>query len=164
MDWLYDKIQRVPKISDKQIEDMRHIEPVLRVRNSSMYQKIKGIKNQDARNVSFLWYAEPTGPEFTFDTLNQSEIITQHHSSVFFKPSLAEVYAWIRIYLPKEWCLLRYFCLEEPKRIGGSSDFSARCTVMGGTMLVRGKEFVCPGGQIGYELIPGIIHEGKIVC
>jgi hypothetical protein len=151
-DWLYDKVQRVPPISDAQIAEMRHIEPVLKIPESVMYRRIKDADLLDPRNVSFLWNAEPIGGEFTFDTLNVTEIITQHHSSVFFKPSLAEVYAWIRAYMPETWSRVLYFCLGEPTRIGGSSDFMCQCQVMGGRILVKGEPFIFPGGQTGYTL------------
>lgn len=153
-DWMYDKVERVPPISDKQIKEMRHIEPVLKLPESCMYRRIANQDKLHARDVSFIWNAEPAGGEFCFDVLNSTTIITQHHSSVFFKPSLAEVYAWIRIYMPDSWRMVRFFCLklDSVKRIACSSDFMAECEVMGGKMLVKGKEVQLPGG-IGYELV-----------
>jgi hypothetical protein len=153
-DWLYEKIQRVPAISDAQIAAMRHIEPVLRDGESGMFRRIIGIGKIDPKTTSFLWDAKPTGQEFTFHTLNISTIITQHTSSVFFKPSLAEVYAWLLVYMPETWGNVTHFCLGEAKRIGGSSDIMCECEVMGGQMLVRGREHMFPGGSVGHELVP----------
>lgn len=153
IDWLYEKVSRVPDITDEQIAEMRHIEPVLRSQNSGMYRRIKDVDTVDPRYQSFLWNAEPTGEEFTFDVLNQTEVITQHHSSVFFKPSLAEVYAWIRVYLGDQWNAVKYFCLHDPARVGASSDIYCFCTLLGGPVLVRGKEITFPGGGIGHELV-----------
>jgi len=152
-DWLYDKVNRVPPITDEQIAEMRHIEPVLKLPDSCMYRRIAGCQSLHPRDVSFLWNANPTGDEFTFEPLNITEIITQHHSSVFFKPSLAEVYAWMRVYMPDYWGLFRFFCMGEVRRIGASSDFMCQCDVMGGEMLVRGKEFIFPSGHVGHELV-----------
>ena len=152
-DWLYDKIKRVPAISDEQIAAMRHIEPVLASSYFGMFQKIKGISRIDPRKQSFLWDAKPIGCEFTFDRLNRSTIITQHYSSVFFKPSLAEVYSWMLVYMPDTWEHFTHFCLGEPKRIGGSSDIMCECEVMGGEMLVRGKEHVFANGEVGFSLV-----------
>lgn len=152
--WLYDKIQRVPEISDEQISAMRHIEPVLRDGESFMYRRITGIDKIDPRNASFLWDARPTGREFTFHRLNMVTIITQHHSSVFFKPSLAEIYAWMLIYMPESWVNFTHFFLGEPKRIGASSDIACECLVMGGEMLVQGQECVFANGEVGHQLVP----------
>lgn len=151
-EWLYSKVQRVPKITDEQIREMIHIEPLLKT-DSNMYQRISGVQLIHPRKESFLWDAKPVGKEFTFDQLNITEITTQHESGVFFKPSLAEVYSWIRVYMPDEWNKVKYFCMGEFKRIGGSSDIMCQCEIMGGKTLVKGKSFVSPGGQIGYELV-----------
>ena len=151
--WLYEKVNRVPEITDDQIAEMRHIEPVLEVVRSGMYQRIRGIKHIDPRATSFLWDAQPIGEEFTADVRNQSKIITQHRSAVFFKPSLAEVYAWIRVYLGSQWDSVKFFCLHEPQRIGGSSDMWCFCTLMTDRLLVKGNEIVCPSGARGYELV-----------
>lgn len=153
-DWLFDKIQRVPEISDEQVAAMRHIEPVLRVGESCMYRGIAGIDKIDPRRTSFLWDAKPTGPEFTFHQLNMPTIITQHHSAVFFKPSLVEVYAWMLVYMPDCWWYFTHFCLGEPKRIGSSSDFVCECVVMGGETLCRGPEVRFANGEAGHQLVP----------
>jgi hypothetical protein len=152
-EWLYDKIQRVPEISDEQITAMRHIEPVLRDGESGMYRRIIGIGKIDPRKTSFLWDAKPTGQEFTFHQLNVAKIVTQHHSSVFFKPSLAEVYAWMLVYMPESWGHFTHFCLGEPKRIGSSTDIMCECEVMGGELLVRGQEYVFANGEVGHQLV-----------
>lgn len=151
-EYLYEKMRRVPTITDEQIAAMRHIVPVLSD-GFGMYRRIVGIDAIDPRTQSFLWDAEPTGEEFTFDTLNVATIITQHYSSVFFKPSLAEVYAWMLVYMPDTWNLFTHFCLGEAKRISRSYDVVCECSVMGGKMLVKGKEFVLPNGQIGHQLV-----------
>lgn len=153
-DYLYDKIQRVPLISDGDISEMRHIEPVLAVANTAMYQRIKDSAKLHPRNVSFLWDAEPVGDLFTFDTLDKAVILTQHESSVFFKPSLAEVYAWIRVYMPEAWENVRYFCMGNMKRIPHSSDCVCECTLMGGRMLKYGDSIMFPNGETGYQLVP----------
>jgi len=44
-------------------------------------------------------------------------------------------------------------CMGEVRRIGASSDFMCQCDVMGGEMLVRGKEFIFPSGHVGHELV-----------
>ncbi len=139
MTWLFEKIKRVPSISDAQIKLMRHIEPLVKVPSSCMYRRIAGAGKIHPRNVSFLFAAEPTGDEFTFDTLNVSTIITQHHSAMFFKPSLAEVYAWIRIYLGENWREVSFFCMGEHRRIGSCTDVACDVEVMGGPILVRGQ-------------------------
>jgi hypothetical protein len=150
--YLYEAVNRVPHITDKQIAKMRHIEPVIKS-EGGMYRRIKGVEKLHPRNVSFLWDAVPTGDEFTFDSLNTSTIITQHHSSVFFKPSLAEVYAWIRVYMPKEWDRVKYFHLSEANRVGGSTDIFCHCTIMGGGMLIKGEQITFANGSIGHRLV-----------
>lgn len=152
MNWMYDKINRVPKISNKQIEEMRHIYPTLRV-DGSFVKRVKDQELIDPRNQSFLWDAVPEGDEFTFHQLNSSTIITQHHSAIFFKPSLAEVYAWIRVYMPKTWNMVTCFCMDEPARLGSSSDMMCHCTLMGCPKLVKGKSFTTVTGYTGHELV-----------
>lgn len=152
-DWLYDKIKRVPPITDEQIAEMRHIEPVLKVPDSAMYRRVKDAQEIHPTSVSCIWSAEPTGEEFTFHTLNVSRIITQHHSNVFFKPSLAEVYAWIRFFMLEHWRDVRFFCLGEAWRIGSTCDIACECEVMGGDMLRRGKPIQFANGTIGHELM-----------
>ncbi len=152
-DYLYDKMRRVPVITDEQIAAMRHIVPVLSD-GHGMYRRIAGIDAINARNQSFLWDAKPAGEQFRFDTLNVATILTQHYSSVFFKPSLAEVYAWILVYMPDTWHLFTHFCLGEARRISRSSDVVCECSVMGGKMFVKGKEIVFPSGEIGHQLTP----------
>jgi len=152
--WLYEQVHRVPEITDEEIAAMRKIQPVLRVRDSMMFRRIAGAELLHPRDVSCLWNADPIGDEFTCDCLDSTTVITQHHSSVFFKPSLAEVYAWIRFYLRDSWGMVRYFCLENPERIGGSSDFSCRCILIGPRLLERGDEFTLPNGSTGHKLVP----------
>lgn len=139
-EWLFEQINRVPKISNKQIAAMRHIEPVLKTENSCMYRRIKDADKLAPRTQSFLWDAQPVGEEFTFNTLNISRIITQHHCGCFFKPSLAEVYVWILVYMPKTWQAVRYFHIDGYGNIGSSSDHWAYCDVMGGKLLERGEK------------------------
>ena len=139
-DYLYDKVTRVPEISDEQIAEMRHIHPIFKA-GPNRYQRIKGVDKIDARKVAFLWDAEPTGPEFFFDQLNEVEIITQHYSSVFLKPSLAEVYAWIRLYMPETWEGVRFFWLDIDNyhRFSGCTNWYAPCYLFGGPMKALGK-------------------------
>lgn len=56
-DWLYNKVQRVPPITDAQIAEMRHIEPILRLPDSCMYRRMKGADKLHPRDVSFLTVA-----------------------------------------------------------------------------------------------------------
>jgi len=137
-DWLFDKLKRIPHISDAQIAEMRHIHPV--VKDGFGYRRIAGADSICPRSVCCIWDAQPVGDRFTFDTLNETTIVTQHKSSVFFKPSLAEVYAWIRLYFRKDWRMIRFFCLVDAQRISGSSDCVCQCKVMGGPMLTQGPD------------------------
>lgn len=155
-DWLYEKVRRVPEISDEQIAEMRHIEPLVKMPESIMYRRVKGVELLDPRSESCIWNAEPVGGEFSFDMLNTSTIITQHDCAYLFKPLLSEVYAWIRVYLPETWHCVSYFCLGEPTRIAGTTSYYCECEIMGGPTLIRGKPFTFPGGQQGFELVPGI--------
>lgn len=148
---LFELVRRVPEISNSDIAVMRHIEPVLR--QGYMFRRIAGISSIDPRDSSFLWDAKPTGEPFTFSILNMTVIITQHHSAVFFKPSLAEIYAWIRVYMPMTWQQVRFFCIEDNNRIDGTTDVYCKCTVMGGDMLVEGKPVRFISGAIGHELV-----------
>ena len=152
-DYLYSKVCRVPEITDTEIAEMRHIEPLLRVADSVMYRRMKDADKIDARNVSFSWDATPIGGEFTFDTLNSTTVITQHNSSIFFRPSLAEVYAWIRFYLGDQWRSVSHFCMGECRRLPGSTDVACDCVLMGGPILVAGGRVVFPSGAIGYKLV-----------
>jgi hypothetical protein len=68
-DWLYAHVHRVPKITNAQISRMRHIFPVLRDADSSMFRRIAGSELLHPKDVSFLWDAEPIGEEFTVHTL-----------------------------------------------------------------------------------------------
>lgn len=144
--WLYELVNRVPSITNDQIAKMRHIEPVVKIPNSVFYQRIEGADKLHPRDVSCIWDRKPIGDPFTFHTLDITEIITQHHGGVFFKPSLAEVYAWILLYMPTEWTRVRYFCLGEASRIGSSMDIVCHCQIMGGKMLVSG----------GVEMVDGL--------
>ena len=65
MTWLFDKINRVPPISDTQISLMRHIEPVLR--EDGLFRRIAGVNKVHARDESFLWDAKPTGEPFLYE-------------------------------------------------------------------------------------------------
>lgn len=157
--WLYDTIRRVPPITDDQINAMRHIEPVLQDPKSGMYRRVAKIQKVHPRNESFLWDARPTGKEFTFHALNEATIITQHESSVFFKPSLAEVYAWMLVYLPDDWNRFGYFFLGEPNRISGSTDCVCECQLLGGPLLYKGDQVVFADGSIGHRLTEGARHD-----
>lgn len=151
MTWIFELVNRVPSISDAEISEMRHIEPVLA--EDGMFRRIVGVEKLHPRDVSFLWNAKPHGDLFTFEQLNITTIITQHHSSVFFKPSLAEVYAWIRFYLREQWNQVKFFCLESPERIASSTDFYCKCQIMGGDMLVIGDPVTFASGAIGHQLV-----------
>jgi hypothetical protein len=149
--YLYEMVKRVPDISDEHIAMMRHIEPVLKF-EYGCYRRIAGMDKIDPRNVAFNWDENPIGGEFAFDTLNQVEVATQHRSSIFFKPSLAEVYAWILFYLGDNWRFVRFFHMGEWKRCGGSTDVICNCTLLGGRILVKGKQIKFCDGSIGYQM------------
>ena len=146
--YLYECVNRVPKISDKQIAKMRHIQPVLKDSETGMYRSIRGISDVDPRRESCLWNAVPTAGVFTFHQLNMATIITQHKSSVFFKPSLAEVYAWILVYFGKDWQRVTHFHIGQSERCGASSDIYSQTICMGGPKLIRGRQV-----SGGWELI-----------
>jgi len=103
----------VPDIYDHEIEAMRHIEPLIREPQSNWYWRIKGIQDKHPRNVSYLWDAEPTGDRMAFGPLGKVTIMSFHKygAPVFFKPSLAEVYASIRRFVP-DWKHVRFFSLR----------------------------------------------------
>jgi len=147
--WLYDEVKPVPEITDAQIAEMRHTEPLIKS-GEGMYRRIKGSEVIDPRGVSFMWDAVPVGKEFRFHQLNEATIITQH-TGYLFKPSLAEVYSWMRIQIPN-WKAFSFFCLGSPERIGGSTTCFCKCLVMGGKKRVKGEEIVLPSGVSSYEL------------
>lgn len=150
-DYLYEHVRRVPEITDDQIAEMRHIEPVLRIEH--MYRRIKNADAIDPRDESCIWNAEPTDAEpFTVGLLDSTTIITQHRSSVFFKPSLAEVYAWIRVFVPEHWNRIRFFYLGEAQRVPHSTDCWCECELLSGAVLVRGEPVMFANGEIGHKL------------
>lgn len=148
---MFEQIRRVPEITDEQIAAMRRIVPCI-LQEDGMYKEIEDADKIDARRVSFLWNAEVHGEPFTFT--NMATIITQHYSAYFFKPSLAEVYAWILFAFPQNWDKITHFCLGEPRRISGTVDCVCECMVADGPKLVRGEPVVFANGHIGYELVP----------
>jgi hypothetical protein len=154
MEWLFEMRRRIPPITKEQIAEMRHIQPLLRVGNGCDFQRVKDQDKLHAENVSFLWNAEPVGNEICFSQLDTTTIITQHESSVFFKPSLAEVYAWIRLHFADNWKHVGFFCVENPRRISGSSDCVCDTVVMGNKPLVKGRGQRMDSGAISYELVP----------
>lgn len=103
----------VPEISDEQIAAMRHIQPLLREPNTRKFARIKGIEAIDPRGVSFLWDAEPQREVLYFNSLDEIGIMTFHKfgAPVYFKPSLAEVYASIMRFVP-DWSRINFFCLN----------------------------------------------------
>ena len=152
--WLLGYVNRVPSITGEQIAEMRHILPVMQAETPGMYQLIAGSDKLDPCETSFLRGAKPQGPEFTYHVLNQVEVITQHHSSIFFKPSLAEVYAWIRFYMGDNWRQVKHFYLHDPHRVGSTTDIACQCLLFGGEQLVRGEE--TPPGSGCYTLVPAV--------
>jgi hypothetical protein len=148
---LYELVNRVPDISDAEIAEMRHIEPLLGA--DGMFRRIEGADSLHPRDVSFLWNASPVGDPFTFDTLDRTEIITQHKSSMFFKPSLAEVYGWIRFYMKSDWNAVRFFSLGDYYRVSGETDVICKCIIMGGDLLVKGQPVRFADGSIGHYLV-----------
>ncbi len=154
MEYLFEMNERIPPITKDQIAEMRHIQPLLRVGETEGFRRIKNQERLHAENVSFLWDADPDGNEICFGPLDTTTIITLHKSSVFFKPSLAEVYAWIRLYFRENWAKVGFFCLENPRRINGSSDCVCDCQVMGVTPLIKGRGQFLESGYTAYELVP----------
>lgn len=154
MEYLFEMNERIPPITKEQIAEMRHIQPLLRVGETNEFQRIKDQERLHPENVSCLWNAEPIGNEICFSQLDTTTIITLHKSSVFFKPSLAEVYAWIRLYFRDNWSKVGFFCLENPRRIAASSDCVCDCLVMGTTPLVKGRGQFLESGYTAYELVP----------
>lgn len=128
--WMH--VRRVPRISDAKIAEMRHIEPVLYDPDTNRYRKIDGVSRMDPRYTSFLWDAKPAGEPFRVDRMQTAHVITQHKSDVFFKPSLAEVYAWIRFYLSDRWSDVKFFCINTQERIHGGTDVVCQCLLIGG--------------------------------
>ena len=148
-EWLYDEVKPVPEITDAQIAEMRHIEPLIKS-GEGMFRRIKGAKTIDPRGVSFLWDAVPVGREFRFHQLNEATIITQH-TGYLFKPSLAEVYSWMRIQIPN-WKAFSFFCLGSPERIDRSTTCFCKCLVMGGKKRVKGAKMTLRSGVIANTL------------
>ncbi len=103
----------VPEISDEQIAAMRHIQPLLCEAGTRKFARIKGIESIDPRKVSFLWSAEPENEVLYFTSLNSITIMTFHKygAPVYFKPSLAEVYASIMRCVP-DWSGIHFFNLR----------------------------------------------------
>lgn len=144
-DYLYEQVNRVPSITDEQIAAMKHIEPVV-LGSDGWYRRIPNANKIHARDCAFNWLDGTVGKGFQPGPLNQAEIITQHHSSVFFKASLAEVYAWILFYMPDSWKRVKYFCLGNGERIGTSCDFVSLCILIGGDESEwRWKDGIEPG-------------------
>lgn len=104
----------VPAIFVAEIAEMRHIEPLIRVPDSEWYQRIKGQETLCPTSVSYLWNAEPAGDRLAFSPLSRQTIVTFHKygAPALFKPSLAEVYAAIRRFMPNNWRQVKYFCLR----------------------------------------------------
>lgn len=156
MKYLYEFVDRRPRISDKQIAEMRHIVPVIRDQESIFYRLQKDGDKIDPRGVAFNWNAIPCGEEFAFGELDQATIVSQHRCPYLFKPSLDEVYASIRANFGDNWRRVRFFELlnDSVRRIGGTTDYYAECRVFGGRRLLRGKSFTAADGSIGYSLVP----------
>lgn len=102
----------IQDISDEEIAEMRHIQPL--IKEDGLFWRIKGIDDIDPRGVSFLSGAKPTGAGLVSGMLNSVQIMTFHKYGApsFFKPSLAEVYAAIRRFIP-QWHDAKFFYLQD---------------------------------------------------
>lgn len=111
--WSTTKPVYVPDLFDHELAEMRMIEPLLSVPQTCCYRRIKDIQSVDPRGQSYLWDAEPIGEQMAFGPLGRVTIMSFHRFGApsFFKPSLAEVYASIRRFVP-DWSRVRFFCLR----------------------------------------------------
>lgn len=146
---LYNKINRVPKITREQVMEMIHIRPVLHGAGCFFYECGWDNGDPDPFNVAFLWDVKPVGDEFTFCDLNSALIIATTESSYYYKPTLAEIYAWIRVQAPDTWMLFSHFCVGEPTQFAGTVDYYMPVRLFGGPKLIKGEKL----GEDAYALI-----------
>jgi len=103
----------VPEISDEQVEEMlASMKPLYKV-NHVRFRAID-IDNVDRRRTAYQWDPLLSYPVKVYlDSLNSRVIPTFHTYGYygFFKPSLAEVCACIRSYVPN-WQVIRFFWLD----------------------------------------------------
>lgn len=112
--WYVAKPNLVPKISDIEIEEMRHIQPLIRKHAEDyVFYRIERIDHLSTRTKSFIWDAKPTGKPLSFAPTDDIQILTFHTfgAPALFKPTLAEVYACIRRFV-SDWQDVRYFYLH----------------------------------------------------
>ena len=135
--WAYSIPKIVPDITDEQIAEMRHIHPVMKEKElTCWYRHIKGAHKLHPRNVSCIWDMKPTGKRLAPHTLNEATIVTMHECSYFFKPSLAEVYAWIRFFMGDEWTRVKYFWINENQTIRlANMDVACQTTLLCDDMI-----------------------------
>lgn len=125
----------IPDITDEQIREMLHIEPIMHVMGDKYAKLIYDNQTwKDIINNSYLWDVKE-GDTLWMDSLNRVDFITYHTYGYygFFKPSIREVYAQIRANVPN-WHLVKYFCLfnedVDVKNIIGPYHF-CKCSLFG---------------------------------
>lgn len=131
------KVDLVPKITDKQIEEMLGTLTPIKVPDSgSGLARIIKTKGVDRRGVAFTWDPK-LGREVNVAWVNDYIAIcpTFHTFSFhgFFKPSLAETLACIRKFVP-DWEQTRFFSLQmlTDDRAGIIGDYHiGRCFLYG---------------------------------
>jgi hypothetical protein len=104
-------VSLVPDISNKELEEMLDIVKPILLREGKCWElKLNGVS---WRQTAFNW-SPKLGREVRVSYNNGACAIcpTFHRSAVFFKPSIAEFYACIRLYVP-EWRKCKYALLDE---------------------------------------------------
>ncbi len=152
-EYLYSKVRRCFPISDRQVNLMRHIQPIWPVQypQGGWYKFQENGLTVHPRNVAFNWNVKTVGEPFTFGSLQSTTIITQHKCAYFFKPSLAEVYAAIVAALGKRESLkVRYFCLGDSKQFHGTTDYYCETMLFDGPRMIHGEHV----GSGCYRLMP----------
>ncbi len=127
--WDQMKVNFVPDIGDAELSEMlAQMKPVMEVGG-----RFREIKMVHPRDDSFIWDPKPGRlVQLYLGSLNSVDIITFHRSSIFFKPSMAEVMASIRRFVP-DWSPVRFFQVvpDSAVRIDGGH-ILARCRLFGG--------------------------------
>jgi hypothetical protein len=114
--WYSTKPKMAPDISEEDLQAMcKQIKPLKKF--DGFYREIIGI--EDLRGIAFTWSPTLGDDEMIFSKMNTLRIMTFHRYGVpsLFKPSIAEVMASIRRFVP-DWSKVRYFCLIGTDSIG----------------------------------------------
>lgn len=111
--WSRCKLMLVPPITDSKVEEMLAVmKPLVQVENHRFREiDITGVHR---RGVSYIWDPKPGRPVKQYrGSLNDVTIMTFHKYGApsLFKPSLVEVCASIRRFVP-DWKLVRHFWLN----------------------------------------------------